>query len=95
MRTLAAGLLLALTVVGVVAAQTETAQGPVGRGRGAAPRNLQVLPKDTSGQDVVALMQQFTRALGVQCTYCHVEMTAPLLSAEEWASLKAICGAKN
>jgi hypothetical protein len=89
MRTLAAGLLLALTVVGVVAAQTNTAQGPVGRGRGAAPRNLQVLPKDTSGQDVVALMQQFTRALGVQCTYCHVEMTAPLLSAEEAAAQAA------
>jgi tetratricopeptide (TPR) repeat protein len=89
MRTLAAGLLLALTLVGVVSAQTETAQGPAARGRAAAPRNLQVLPKETPGQDVVALMQQFTRALGVQCTYCHVEMTAPLLSAEEAAAQAA------
>ena len=35
--------------------------------------------------EVVAQMQQFTRALGVQCTYCHVEQTAPLLSVEEAA----------
>ena len=28
-------------------------------------------------------MQTFTRALGVGCTYCHVEQTAPLLSVEE------------
>src|SRR5204862_4634798 len=39
--------------------------------------------KDTPAHDVVAQMQQFTRALGVQCTYCHVEQTEPLLSAEE------------
>jgi len=54
-----------------------------------APRNLQVLPKDTPQQDVVAVMQQFTRALGVQCTYCHVEVTAPLLTAEEAAAAAA------
>jgi tetratricopeptide (TPR) repeat protein len=54
-----------------------------------APRNLQILPKDTPQQDVVALMQQFTRALGVPCTYCHVEVTAPLLTAEEAAAAAA------
>jgi mono/diheme cytochrome c family protein len=80
--TLAAGLVLGLTVVAALSAQTETGQD--GRGRGApAPRNLQVLPKDTPTQDVVATMQQFTRALGVQCTYCHIQVTAPLLTAEE------------
>ena len=90
MRTLVAGLLLALTAVGVMSAQNETAQaGPAGPGPGTAPRNLQVLPKDTPPQDVAALMQQFTRALGVQCTYCHVQMTPPLLSAEEAAAQAA------
>jgi hypothetical protein len=90
MRTLAARLLLALTAVGVLSAQNETGQaGPAGRGPGPAPRNLQVLPKDMPPREVVALMQQFTRALGVQCTYCHVEMTAPLLSAEEAAAQAA------
>jgi hypothetical protein len=32
----------------------------------------QVLPKDTPQQEVLALMQQFTQALGVQCVFCHV-----------------------
>ena len=78
--------LVALGVCGAAAAQPPATQA--GRGA-AAPRNLKVLPKDTPPQDVVALMQQFTRALGVQCTYCHVEVTAPLLTAEEAAAAAA------
>ncbi len=85
MRIVIAGL-VTLSVCGAAAAQPAAPQA--GRGA-AAPRNLQVLPKDTSPQDVVALMQQFTRALGVQCTYCHIEVTAPLLSAEEQAAAAA------
>jgi len=61
---------IALGIALVVSAAAPVAQ----RGRGAAaPTNLQVLPKDTPQQDVVALMQQFTQALGVQCLYCHVQ----------------------
>jgi len=52
-----------------------------------------VLPKDTAQQDVVAVMQQFTRALGVGCTYCHVEQTAPLLSVEEQQAAQAAAAA--
>jgi tetratricopeptide (TPR) repeat protein len=85
MRVVIAGLVM-LGVCGAAAAQPPAA--PAGRGA-AAPRNLQVLPKNTSPQDVVALMQQFTRALGVQCTYCHIEVTAPLLTAEEAAAAAA------
>src|SRR5882762_11677530 len=59
----------------------------------AAPKNLQVLPKDTPAQDVVAQMQQFTRALGVPCTYCHIEQTAPLLSVEELQAQQAAAAA--
>jgi tetratricopeptide (TPR) repeat protein len=36
------------------------------------PANLQVLPKDWSGQRLSPVMKGFTRALGVRCTYCHV-----------------------
>ena len=50
------------------------------------PTNLQVLPKDTRAQDVVALMQQFTQALGVQCVYCHVQPPQPLYTPEEAAA---------
>jgi len=38
----------------------------------AGPKNLQVLPKDFTGQQVQAVMRTFTQGLGVQCTYCHV-----------------------
>ncbi len=69
-------------------------------GRGAAPppappapKNLQVLPKDWTAQQVVAQMQQYTRALGVQCTYCHVEQTPPPLSVEELQAQQAAAAA--
>ena len=51
-----------------------------------APTNLQVLPKDSRPQDVLALMQQFTQALGVQCTYCHVQPPPLMLAPEEVAA---------
>jgi len=59
------------------------------RAQAPPPRNLQVLPKDTAAPDVAALMQQFTRALGVQCTYCHVEQAPPQLSVEELQAQQA------
>jgi tetratricopeptide (TPR) repeat protein len=34
--------------------------------------NLQVFPKDTPRQQVQAAMNAFEQALGVQCSYCHV-----------------------
>jgi hypothetical protein len=39
----------------------------------AAPKNLQVLPKDTPREQLLATMQAFTQALGVNCNYCHVQ----------------------
>jgi hypothetical protein len=42
------------------------------------PKNLKVLPKTWTGQQVRALMQTFAESLGVQCTHCHaVDPTAP------------------
>ena len=38
-----------------------------------APKNLQVMPKDTSREQLLATMQAFTQALGVNCNYCHVQ----------------------
>ncbi len=35
--------------------------------------NLQVLPKDISRDSLVAVMDGFTRALGVRCGFCHVQ----------------------
>jgi hypothetical protein len=57
------------------------AAGAQGRGPGgppAAPKNLKVLPKEWSSQQVGALMQTFTQSLGVRCDHCHVpDPTAP------------------
>lgn len=66
-----------------VSAQTGLAQAPAagggqGQGRGTPrpPQNLQILPKDIPGPELVATMRGFTQALGVQCGYCHVEEPA-------------------
>lgn len=38
-----------------------------------APSNLKVLPKDMTGEQVIAIMRGFTGDLGVGCNYCHAE----------------------
>jgi cytochrome c553 len=43
-----------------------------------APTNLQVLPKDTTGQQLREIMAQWNAALGVQCNTCHTEDTKNL-----------------
>jgi Photosynthetic reaction centre cytochrome C subunit len=35
-------------------------------------RNLKVLPKDISNAKLDSIMQSYTVALGVQCSFCHV-----------------------
>ncbi|WP_188759590.1 c-type cytochrome [Edaphobacter acidisoli] len=35
------------------------------------PTNLQILPKDISTKDLMAVMHDFTGDLGVHCTFCH------------------------
>jgi hypothetical protein len=49
--------------------------GGGGRAQQAPPpiTNLQFFPKDTPRERVLAVMQQFTVSLGVQCNYCHVQ----------------------
>jgi len=84
---------LVATALAVICATGARAQDARGRGPAPTPRNLQVLPKDTPAADVLAQMQQFTRALGVQCTYCHVEQAAPLLSVEEQLAAQAAAAA--
>jgi thioredoxin reductase len=37
------------------------------------PTNLQVLPKDISGRELMDTMRYFTKALGVECEFCHAE----------------------
>lgn len=64
---------LALTALAVTSAPL-AAQG---FGQGPPPKNLQVLPKDMTRQEVVARMRGIAIALGVRCEYCHVSSTGP------------------
>ncbi|HSY37036.1 MAG TPA: c-type cytochrome [Acidobacteriaceae bacterium] len=40
------------------------------------PTNLQVLPKDLTGDQVIDIMHKFEAQLGVDCDYCHAKNTA-------------------
>jgi hypothetical protein len=37
-------------------------------------RNLKVLPADISDQKLDSIMQTYNKALGVNCSFCHVPM---------------------
>ncbi len=69
LSVLVCAVLVAVAVRASVSAQTPPPQQ--GRG-GAAPTNLQVLPKDMTQQQVVTVMRTFTQGLGVMCDHCHV-----------------------
>ena len=67
-------LLLAASISATQAPPAGAAPGQ-GRGRGAPLppiTNLQVLPSNSSQQQVVQIMQAFTQALGVNCGHCHM-----------------------
>jgi len=59
----------------LVFAQAPAGQRAGGPGGQAPPpmTNLQVFPKDTPRPQVLQTMQAFTQALGVECSYCHVQ----------------------
>ncbi len=48
---------------------------PAGRQRRPMPppSNLKVLPKDMTAQQVVAIMRNYEKELGVECEYCHAK----------------------
>jgi len=56
------------------------------------PKNLQVLPKDMPRQQVTAIMNNFTAALGVNCAYCHAAAAAPAAAAPAGAAPAAPAG---
>jgi hypothetical protein len=66
-----AGLLLTASL-----ASAQAPAAPAGGQRAGGPppiSNLQILPKDSSREQVLTTMAAFTAALGVQCNYCHVQ----------------------
>ena len=59
-------------LVWLLASVSLIAQQPAGRGAGPAPtyKNLKVM---AATADVPFIMTFFNEALGVQCTYCHLQ----------------------
>jgi tetratricopeptide (TPR) repeat protein len=70
MRGRVAVLALALACAGMVPLRAQPPGGP--GGPPPPPKNLQVLPKDWTRDQVTAVMRGFANALGVRCTHCHV-----------------------
>lgn len=52
------------------------------------PKNLQVLPKDTTGRQLIPVMRAFIRGLGVRCSYCHLGEEGNPLTTYDFASDK-------
>ena len=63
---------LAVAMIGL-SGGLAAAQGAGGQAPPPPMTNLQIFPKDTPRPQVLATMQAFTQALGVQCNYCHVQ----------------------
>ena len=58
-------LILTALVIGGIAA----VDGPKGK-----YKNLKILPKDISEQKLDSIMESYSKALGVSCSFCHVEV---------------------
>lgn len=77
-----AGGLLSIPFVSAQSAPPATAPtAPPQRRPMPKPVNLQVLPKDMTGEQVMDVMHKWEGALGVECSYCHTK--------DEEASAKA------
>jgi hypothetical protein len=68
-RTLSRVLAFSITTLIASAANAQT---PAPAPQPPPMTNLQLYPKETPRAEIVATMQGFTQALGVQCTYCHM-----------------------
>jgi hypothetical protein len=49
-----------------------TTQAPAAAAQTSEFKNVQVLPKTLTRQELIAIMRTFTRSLGVRCNHCHV-----------------------
>jgi cytochrome c553 len=69
-----------------VAAQQLAAGPPEPDWKPTEIKNLTVLPKETSPDDVMKIMRAWNAALGVDCVFCHVGQVGKPLSTFDFAS---------
>jgi len=66
-------LLVATATLGAAALRVARAAPALAAADPGKPKNLQVLPKDTSQAEVLKRMAGYSQELGVQCVFCHAE----------------------
>jgi photosynthetic reaction center cytochrome c subunit/tetratricopeptide repeat protein len=71
MRRLVSGIVVLGMSILAASAAAQTTPPPAQPAQPPPMTNLQIYPKDTPRPELVATMQGFAQALGVQCTYCH------------------------
>lgn len=71
---------LPLVLAVLVAATAATAQVPD------EFTNLQVFPRDVGKRQLINVMKEFSSALGVKCTHCHVMTVPGDFNSIDWAS---------
>jgi hypothetical protein len=80
-------LLAALSAcVGQASRTSTTGAAPAAESRQGEHENLQVLPDTISHDALIAIMRNFTSALGVRCTHCHVPYDASKPDSLNFAS---------
>ena len=71
-------ILTLILILGCTTATTQSAQQPAAAAPAATPaatsqfKNVQVLPRDLSREQLIEIMRNFSRSLGVRCNFCHV-----------------------
>lgn len=80
-----AGLLVA-AMAGLIAGQQPAAPAADDNWKPDSVKNLTVLPKDTSPDDVMKIMREWNEALKVDCVFCHVGSVDKPLSTYDFAS---------
>ncbi len=79
-------LALAATAFGVSIAVAQTAAPAPPPNLTPPFKNLQVLPKDITREQLLTNMKFFAQSLGVRCTFCHVGEEGKPLSTYDFAS---------
>jgi len=67
-----APIVTAVLLLGCTGTTPQPASAPQQAASAAGFKNLQVLPRDISRDQLLAVMRTFTRGLGVRCNHCHV-----------------------
>lgn len=68
-------IVFAVSILGCTGTASAPSAAPQMTSQTASPagfRNLQVLPRDISREQLLTIMRTFTRSLGVKCNHCHV-----------------------